>query len=252
MKKSIIAAAIFSMAQLNIYSVSIEGRTTMPDDRRAMINKVRTGSKTERINTIRTCSWHKHQFCYRPMVDNLNSPFVEIRFESVKGLGILGIRDAIPHLEELLEKENSKEVISVIIWSLGMLDSKDSLEKIIPYLDHEDPAIRRNTGETLGRIGGEKAENLLKARIEKEEINRTKIHMIAALVRIDKTEADYRRMLIEQLSSEEMWVRYHAARAIYEFSIWGAARELKKAMMIEDVEMVRDELYKAYVSSLRL
>ena len=186
----ILFALIFSILQLNAENQYPDENKFLRSGSlqiSVIIEKIISGSENERIAAIGRCSVRRYKFCLRPILASLkidkSNPMVNpwsIRLKAARALGQIQSSLAVNDLMESLELEaeaaknlnekkkstiefakrerieqdvfNHELIMASIIYSLGQLKDKRAIEKVRPYIKHDNRYIRKTTTEALGLL----------------------------------------------------------------------------------------------------
>jgi HEAT repeat protein len=85
------------------------------------------------------------------LISKLNDPSVTIQTMVAEALGNFKRRDLAKHLVPLLKRENKYLVIAVME-SLGKLHAAETINDIIPLLDHPVAEVRKTAAKVLGEF----------------------------------------------------------------------------------------------------
>lgn len=141
----------------------------------------------------------------------------------IYNVGNLKIKDALPEVEDVFQKENDEEIKRVCAWSIGQID----FNKLLTYLDSSDKKIKEITFETILKIDKKNIDYLIN-RFDKEDIE-TKFKILdymnspeyqdklLKIVENDKEEVNVRKkaldILKEKGKTEEietpLWALYY-------------------------------------------
>lgn len=245
---------VFSFAELHALKGgrdwSGQNVPVLKKERKKLIEDAESGNPEARIRAIKRCGWWRITYCYRVLVANLADVSPTIRRESAEALGLLRIPEARPYIIKALQKETVTEVKARMILALGFSGTFSDAEIIMKFLDDPETTVRRHAALALGYVGDNNTEKaLLKAlKTEKKE------HLIPVILRslliLQPDNTDYQKQLISKLFSDDIWTRFYAAEAINELKIKEARTALQKALSLEENEIVRRRLYKAYITSI--
>lgn len=120
----------------------------------------------------------------------------------------------LPTLYQLLRKDATPEIISAIISAIGYFRHTESIDILLPYLEHEDNRIRANAVQTLGGILPETQLDILKPFLE-DAYHRVCASAIVALYKTYTAESlQALRKMAESLSEKEQLSAIYCMGAI--------------------------------------
>ena len=280
----ILFALIFSVLQLN-------AENQYPNENKLLrsgsvqinviIEKIISGSESERIAAIRRCSVRRYKFCLRPILASLkidkSNPMVNpwsVRLKAARALGriqsTLAVNDLIESLEleaeaaknlsekkkntiELVKRESIKQdifnhelIIAAIIHSLGQLKDKRAIEKVRSYIKHDNRYIRKATTEAVGLLKDSSLAGDLNSRLKDEKDGWVKAFILKSLISL-KRDKETEQQLYELLKDKSPVARFHAADAIIELDLHESRPWVVDALKHEEERWVRTHLFKAYM-----
>lgn len=215
-----------------------------------LVERTKTGSQDERVLAIQECGGGRYTICYYSLVELLEDPDPVIREQSAHALGLLRIPESLDHISRVLEVEDEVSVKVGMIRSLGLLGIEESWKIVEPYLSSGEASLRRVSAMSLGLIEAAESFDSIVAALESEGEERVKVELICSglLVRPDSTEL--MSLLIKNLFSQDRMTRYRSAQVAGEIRAQETLKALERAIMFETDQAVREELIKAYVSTL--
>lgn len=101
------------------------------------------------------------------IVPMLKDPNANVRASAAKALGLLGYKEAVPQLVDILSDE--EWVSFSALEALGALRDESSVAPIIKLLAHDSATIRYAAIETLGKIGSPAARHALEQHMVKAD-----------------------------------------------------------------------------------
>ena len=248
-----------------------------------IIEKIISGSESERIAAIRQCSVRRYKFCLRPILTSLkidkSNPMVNpwsIRLKAARALGrvqsTLAVNDLIESLEleaeaaknlnekkkntteftkrERIEQDifNHELIMASIIYSLGQLKDKRAIEKVRPYIKHDNRYIRKATTEAVGLLKDSSLAGDLKSWLKDEKDGWVKAFILKSLISLkrDRDKAT-EQQLYELLKDTSPVARFHATDAIIELELHESKPWVVDALKHEEERWVRTHLFKAYM-----
>ncbi|MCM8785151.1 MAG: hypothetical protein NC827_07905 [Candidatus Omnitrophica bacterium] len=158
----------------------------------------------------------------KTFIKQLKSQNKNEKIYGIYNVGNLKIKEALPELEELYQKESDEEIKRVCAWSIGQID----FNKLLTYLDSSDKKTKEITFETILKID-KKNINYLIDRFDKEDIE-TKFKILDY---ISSSEYQDKLLKIVENEKEEIPVRKKAIDI------------LKEKAKFEDVETYLWALY---------
>src|SRR5438067_4554354 len=93
-------------------------------------------------------------------------------------------RGAVPAILETLRNADEDEVVALLLRTLNAIGGTEAIPNILPFLDHENPMIRRLAIETLGEITDPRSIDYLLAKLDDSDIasQQAAVNSISALV----------------------------------------------------------------------
>ena len=144
---------------------------------------------------------------------NLKSTNIVIKREAVNRLGQLQIKEAVPELISLLNKD-SVEIAPFIIESLGKIGDNAAVKPLIAMLENDNPLIREKTIEALGKIGDKKAVPALISVLEQKD-KRTEDEVFTAIWALGNIgDKSAEPILNSLLGDNNKYVRYNVEQAL--------------------------------------
>jgi hypothetical protein len=118
--------------------------------------------------------------------------------------GVLKLKEALPEIEDIFQKEDDEEIKRVCAWSIGQID----FNKLLTYLDSSDKKIKEITFETLLKID---KKNII-GRFDKEDTD-TKFRILDYM-----NSPDYQEKLLKIVENdkEEVPIRKKALEILKE------------------------------------
>lgn len=108
----------------------------------------------------------------KAFIKQLKSQNKNEKIYGIYNVGNLKIKEALPELEEIYQKENDEEIKRVCAWSIGQID----FNKLLTYLDSSDKKTKEITFETILKIDKKNIDYLIN-RFDKEDIE-TKLRIL--------------------------------------------------------------------------
>jgi hypothetical protein len=75
------------------------------------------------------------------VIEELDNPNTEIRFEAVRACGELEAKEAVPQLAALLEEDDDMQVMEMALWSLGRIGGETARDILELYADSDVEAL---------------------------------------------------------------------------------------------------------------
>jgi HEAT repeat protein len=75
------------------------------------------------------------------VIEELDNPNTEIRFEAVRACGELEAKEAVPKLATLLEEDDDMQVMEMALWSLGRIGGETARDILALYADGDVEAL---------------------------------------------------------------------------------------------------------------
>ncbi len=210
-----------------------------------LVSEAKEGFTEARLQAILECGLGRHHFCIRALGENLSDENPRIRKMSARNLGFIRANDALVFLYPALEKETDTEIKADIIWAIGYIGEKESVEKIEIYLKEDKWQLRNAAVETMGNIQADSQKETLEKMLESEKNFRVRISLLTSLVQMEPQNAKYRTMLILLIKNNDPEVRYYVALSLEKLRLKEATIPLQDALQIEGEKAVRDRLRRA-------
>ncbi len=86
------------------------------------------------------------------VIEELDNPVSEIRFEACRACGELEAKDAVEKLVSLIEEDSDVEVQEMAIWALGKIGGQTAREALEECLEHDNPALAQAAEEALDEL----------------------------------------------------------------------------------------------------
>ena len=225
-------------------------REGIPENERIATENSQFGAPEVRLLSIRECGTGQIFICFRALRDNLQDHDYEVRIASVRGLGILGLEEAIEPLNKRLDTEKDARMRSTIIWSLGMIGDAASAATVEPHVGDPEEIIRKEAAISLGKIANKSSLQSLQNQLNAEKIDKVKVELLKSLLILQPENAEYIANMINMLKNDEAWVRYYTAKAIIDLRLKSAYRPLQRALLLESDPIVRSALHEAYLTTI--
>ncbi len=235
-----------SLLYANYYNIR---STEYKPSKYLLVDVARFGWHEARVQAIRECGLGHHTFCMRVLGENLLDENLQIRQESVRNLGFLKAPECLPYVEKAMPVEKEQAILADYIWLVGEIGVEEGRPLILGYLSSEEPFIRRTTADSLARIGKREDLDPLAQAYDAEKDERVKLHLLAAILRMEPNSVKHRIDIIRLLSSPDKVVRYYTAIEIKNLKMKDAHAALVRAREIETEEDVNVKLGEALKAS---
>lgn len=170
----------------------------------------------------------------------------EDKNEKIYGIytvGNLKIKEVLPDIEEIFQKDQNEEIRRVCAWSIGQID----FNKLLTYLDSSDKTIKNITLETILKIDKKNIDYLIE-RFDKEDTE-TKIKILSYM---KSPEYQDKLMKIVENENEDINVRKSALEIVknigkpeeIETSLWALYYNEKNDEMKNYIYQVIKEIQK--------
>ena len=144
---------------------------------------------------------------------DLKSSNVVIKKEAIYNIGELKVREALPELIDLLNK-NIGEINIDIIDALGKIGDSSAVKPLIVMLDNDDSLIREKTIEALGKIGDKRSVPALVSILEQKD-NRTEAEVFTAIWALGNIgDRSAEPILNSLIGDNNKYVSYNAMQAL--------------------------------------
>ena len=142
--------------------------------------RLSTMEENNEYNPISVAIHEKTELDLFVLDKHLTSEDFHVRLDAVAACGELDYKAALPKLLELLDKEEHPWVISKLTKVIGPIGGARVIDKLLPYLEHQDDRIRANTVEGLDLVDSEdKYPHLM--RMLDDKSNRVRANALKAL-----------------------------------------------------------------------
>jgi len=170
-------------------------------------------AKNSRIPTAKT------------FIKQLKSENEKEKIDGIFSIGKLKIKEALPEIEDIFQKDPDPKVKRYCAWSIGQID----FNRLLTYLDSKDKTIKDITIETLLSIDKKNIEYLIN-RFEKEDTE-TKLKILSFMnsyVYQDKL------LKIMEDKNEEISVRKKALEILKDVGKWEEIEVSLRALYYEE------------------
>ncbi|HOK56921.1 MAG TPA: hypothetical protein PKV21_00320 [bacterium] len=140
-------------------------------------------------------------------IKQIKSPNKNEKIYAIYNAGNLKIKEALPDVEDVFQKENDEEIKRVCAWSIGQID----FNKLLTYLDSSDKKIKEITFETILKIDKKNIDYLIE-RFDKEDTD-TKFKILDYM---NSPEYQEKLLKIVENEKEEIPVRKKALEILKE------------------------------------
>jgi HEAT repeat protein len=91
---------------------------------------------------------------------------------------------AMPSILSALQNEEEDEIVALLLRVVNMIGGKEAIPSILPFLDHDNPMIRRLAIETLGEIPDPSAIDYLLTKLDDPDVasQQAAVNSVSALV----------------------------------------------------------------------
>jgi len=108
------------------------------------------------------------------LLEGLDDENIQSKIASIKALGQVGYKKALPKLNRLLKpKVNNDQRLSAII-AIGMIGDTLSKVQLLPLLDDDEPNIRWETAVALAKLKDKNAIPVIKELLQREYLKKFK------------------------------------------------------------------------------
>lgn len=93
-------------------------------------------------------------------------------------------RPGVPSILSALQNEEEDEVVALLLRVINVIGGPETIPSILPFLDHDNPMIRRLTIETLGEIPDPSAIDYLLTKLDDSDVasQQAAVNSVSALV----------------------------------------------------------------------
>jgi len=143
----------------------------------------------------------------KTFIKQIKSQNRDEKIKGIYGAGLLKLKDALPQIEYIFQKENDEVIKRVCAWSIGQID----FNKLLSYLDSSDRKIKEITFDTLIKIDKKNVDYLID-RFDKED-KETKLKILSYMKSIDYQD---KLLKIVENSQEDIEIRKEALNILKE------------------------------------
>jgi HEAT repeat protein len=130
---------------------------------------------------IKFLGWSGDERALPVLLSHLEHP--ETSEVAAQGLIDFGVA-AMPSILSALQNEEEDDVIGLLLRVVNVIGGREAIPSILPFLDHDNPSIRRLAIETLGEIPDPASMDYLLAKLDDADIasQQAAVNSISALV----------------------------------------------------------------------
>ena len=144
---------------------------------------------------------------------DMKSSNVVIKREAIYKIGKLKVKEAVPELISLLNKDSS-EITPFIIEALGKIGDNAAVGPLIAMLEKDNASVREKAIEALGKIGDKRAVPALIPILEQKD-NRTECEVFTAIWALGNIgDKSAEPVLNSLLGDNNKYVRYNVEQAL--------------------------------------
>jgi hypothetical protein len=145
-----------------------------------------------------------------------------------------------------MEGYNYVNLMHHLLVAIGDIGDPESLNVVLPFLDHPYRDVRLAAVLSAALIGGDKARDAMMARYEKETDDVVKARLCFGVLHLDATQARFYRDLIDRyLKHDDVRVRLDAASGLRELAFGESLFHLHDAFLLESHPLVKNVLLQA-------
>lgn len=112
----------------------------------------------------------------------LSDPDKKIQLAAIQTTGMLRNENALPNLENMLNRSRDKDVRRATLEAIAMLARPRSRQTFLTYLNDKDESMRAGAAEGLGRLGSTDDVAMLRERFNQETKRSARLSLAFALV----------------------------------------------------------------------
>ena len=151
-------------------------------------------------------------------LNDLKSSNIAVKREAIYQLGELQIKESVPDMIVLLNKETG-ETLFDIIEALGKMEDTTAVNPLLAVLGNDNPLLREKVIEALGRIGDKRAVPALIS-ILKQKNSRSEGEVFTAIWALGKIgDTSAVSILNSLLEDKNKYVQYNSMQALKKISI---------------------------------
>ncbi len=223
------ATALVVFPSMGIFGESSESSKNynteeLKENRLNLVEEAGAGTFETRMKAITECGLGRMHYCLRVLIENLDDPNPAIRNESIRGLGFLGMEEAVEPLLKQIEKLDKE-----------LEENKKKEEEYLEKLKNEKDMTQRSYYVTIIQGLHDDYKMMLNAKA-------------AALWAIGSIEAESAVDKIKAyIKDKEDSIRRITATAIGEIGAKSGLPILEEAIEAEKVDRVKVDMLKAYL-----
>jgi len=141
---------------------------------------------------------------------------------------------------------NHINLMHYLLVAIGEIGDPESLDVVIPFLDHPFRDVRLAAVMSAALIGGDKARDALMSKYANETDDVVKSRICFGVLHLDTTQAQFYRDLVEKyLKSDDIHVRLDAANGLRHLAMGESLFHLHDAFLLENSPLVKNVLLQA-------
>ncbi|GEM_PF-1573437 len=215
------AMSVFSESSESSKNYNID---ELKENRLNLVEEAGAGTFETRMKAITECGLGRMHYCLRVLIENLDDPNPTIRNESIRGLGFLGMEEAVDPLLKQIEKLDKE-----------LEENKKKEEEFIEKLKNEKDLTQKAYYVTIIQELHDDYKMMLNAKA-------------AAIWAIGSIEAESALEKIKvYIKDKEDSIRRITATAIGEIGATSGLAILEEAIEAEKVDRVKVDILKAYL-----
>ncbi len=248
-----------------------------------ILENAENGSPKEKKTALMMCGGNRILRCYRPMINALKNPSIEVPDDAIEirnivavGLAKLRLSTSITPLKEaiqsisldikeqekliqefekipskiqkvILSKKTLVKMISAksdMLLALGSIRDKRTVDYFIPFLEDKNTLIRMTASLCLSYLPDIKNRKVLEKYLSSEKEEIVQLELIRALFAIDHFHHEYIKLFLKKLFSDDRRIRKEAAKIGAQFKIREGRSKVETAISLEKEADVGKELRK--------
>lgn len=159
------ASLVLGLVAVPLGSVSLLASAPGTGTVAEMVASLEHGDAAVRLRAVRNlgrwCIGQAHEAVAGALLDD---PDPEVRFTAAFALGTYGYLPSLTPLEKALDDEDEDPKVRLMaLEMLGRIDTRESAQAVLPYLDHRDPTLRWMAVKSLSKM--ESQEEWLRPRL---------------------------------------------------------------------------------------
>ncbi len=159
-------------------------RETFPHEKiRPLIEHLQTTPKRDvKAFILKFLGWSADEQALPVLLRYLEEPdTAEIAAQGLIDFG----RGAMPSILETLQNAEEDEIVALLLRVVNVIGWRDSIPTILPFLDHDNPMIRRLAVETLGEVPDAASVDYLLAKLDDPDVPSQQAAMNALIALVD-------------------------------------------------------------------